>query len=218
MKRIKSIVAILLVCVLALSFAACKKTKQPTEKKNFDKQYENIHFYYQQGYPDNWEITYGNDGLELRVLDTKGSQEGNLCAKLFPNDSDKVSYCIYNYDTDSMMNTLKGISGNLMDPKSTYYFNDVFTEDEEKRDSFSFTSQEPEKVYPNHFEFHKVNYKFLKDGEEWLGTFYVSNYQYTKFILITMEAEKSVWDAQQETFGLMMEDFAFAGFETKDGK
>ena len=210
----KSIIAILMVAVMCLSLFACNKDKVDEEKHIYENRYVNQRYYYSQGYPDDWTLTFGQDDFALATLNVNnGSQSGYLCAKFFPlNDTSDVSFTIYKYDTTSMMNTLNGISARLTNSSSDYYLNDVFVDGDNIRDSFTFTS-DIESENPNHFQFHTANYKFVRDGEDWRGKFYVSTANSTWFFLVCMEATEAKWDAAYEVFSLMIQDFGFEGFE-----
>lgn len=221
-RTIKILVAAVLAMVIALSMFACKKDDGPKETHIFENRYINQRFYYSQGYPDDWRFTAGNDEYELAELKTYGNTEGYLCAKFFPVGADgqpdpDVSFSVYKYNTNSMMNTLNGITENLMNPDSTYYLNDVFVEEEMTRDSFVFTT-EWEQEKPNHFQWNTANYKFVRDGEDWTGKFYVSTGNATWLFLVCMETKDSKWDATLKTFQDMMSDFGFEGFEKTDEK
>ena len=126
-----------------------------------------------------------------------------------------MCFTVYKYNTKSMMNTLNSITDNLMNPSSDYYLNDVFVEEERPRDSFTFTSQEATPENPNHFQFNTALYSFVRDGEDWKGKFYVSTAQSTWLFLVCVEAKNAKWDESYEIFKLMMEDFAFEGYETE---
>ncbi|MBO4326966.1 MAG: hypothetical protein J5950_06820 [Clostridia bacterium] len=217
-RRIKILVAAVLTIAMALSMFACKKAETPKETHIYENRYINQRFYYSQGYPDDWTFSAGDDQYQLADLNTYGNTEGYLCAKFFPKDSGyngDVSFTVYKYNTNSMMNTLNGITENLMNQNSVYYLNDIFVEEDLQRDSFTFTTDwEPEK--PNHFQWNTANYKFVRDGEDWNGKFYISTGNNTWFFLICMETKVEKWDANLETFGLMMSDFGFEGFEKSD--
>lgn len=211
----KAIIALLLVAAMALPLFACEKDQVPADTHIYENRYENKRYYYSQGYPEDWTVSFGENDYELATLNLRNnSQEGVLCAKLFPllNTSD-VSYTIYKYNTKSMMNTLNGISANIMNSNSDYFLNDVFVEDGLERNSFVFTSDGPETEYPNRFQFHTADYSFVRDGEDWKGKFYVSTCNSTWFFLICMEAKRTEWDSAYSVFSLMIQDFGFEGFE-----
>ena len=218
--RIKILVAVLLVIAMALPMFSCKKDQQVTVSHIFEKRYINQRFYYSEGYPDDWAYSIGEDDMHIAELSTRGNTEGYLCAKFFPEASGyngDIAVTIYKYNTNSMMNTLNGITDNLMDPESNYYLNDVFVEEELTRDSFTFTS-DPASEKPNHFQWNTANYSFVREGEDWKGKFYVSTGNNTWFFLVCMEAKTTVWDENLSTFNDMMADFGFEGFEKSDEK
>ena len=221
-KRIRIVVAALLVLVMSLALFACHKETQYVEERNYEKRYDNDKFYYVVGYPDDWSVMYGESGKELAELNVKnGNQEGYLCAKLFPStegDVGNVVYTIYKYDTKSMMNTINDITERLMNEDSDYYLNDVFVEEGRERASFVFTSPEYVKENPNHFQFNTAQYRFVRNGEDWRGKFYVSSSNSTWMFVICVEARETEWDASYEIFNKMMEDFTFRGYEASEDK
>ncbi len=218
--KVKILVAVLLVVVMAVPMFSCKKDETVKVTHVFENRYINQRFYYSMGYPDNWVYSTGEDDLQLEDLSTYGNTEGYLCAKYFPQDegyTGDVAVTVYKYNTNSMMNTLNGITTNLMTEGSSYYLNDVFHEGEILRDTFTFTSDAASEK-PNHFQWNTANYSFVREGEDWKGKFYVSTGNNTWFFVVCMEAKVDKWDANVSIFNDMMKDFGFEGFEKSDEK
>lgn len=219
-KSWKILIALTLVVMAVCSLGACKKDKKEAGPTSiFSNQHENISFYYKQGYPDDWNVSEGEEGKEIRELEglKNATQRGYYCANFFPKNenSENVSYAIYKFEHGKMMSTLNSIAANLMDPESEYYFNDTFYADkaEGPRKSFSYTSNEYtfNKFHTNDYNY--VSYTFVKGGEDWRGTWYVTTGQSTWLYLVVTEAKADVWESVQPTFTDMLNDLAIIGFE-----
>lgn len=223
MKRVlRSALALALIALLAVSMFACSKEKEEEDTTIFDNQIVNNRYYFQQGYPDDWAYTQGEDGLELRELDVTSSKSaGWLCTKIYPKSGDDQVYMIYKYDSGSDLTTrndfvkdIKNVSGN-----SLHAFNDIFYEESGlPRDTFVLASTEDKTTTFNQIQWDYADYTFVKDGEDWKGTFYVTvSGQAGEFMVVTCEAKATVWDTAKANFDQMMEDFAFVdmGASTK---
>ena len=238
MKKVNKIILILIAAAMLTGMVSCGTDRSgngnglltappvPTDDPDayqlepnhiYENRFTQLKFYYSAGYPEDW--TYAGDENEaLEQLNATGMMEGILCAKFYPKITGRngnVAVTIYRYNTGSLMNTLNGITANLMTEGSGYYLNDVFHEGELLRDAFTFTSDADSEKY-NHFQWNTANYSFVREGEDWKGKFYVSSGNSTWFFLVCTEATADVWDEYSEIFNNMMNDFTFEEIMTKD--
>ncbi len=219
MKRvIRTALSLVLIAVLAVSMFACSSKKAlKGDESIFENQIVNDRYYFQQGYPDDWTYTQGENSTPIRELDmVYGGHEGVLCTKVYPKNNDDMVYTIYKYKNNSTTGVISGYMQSLMADSgaSNYPFNDIFFE-ETARDTYVLTSETPDNVFYSQIQWGKADYTFVKDGEDWKGSFFVTiPPEPYWFIVVVCEAKASAWDGAQETFNQMLEDLYFPGFAT----
>ncbi len=228
-KRVlRTALSLVMATILAVSMFACApEQEEPEDEKVFANQLVNDRYHFSQGYPEDWDYTQGEGGIAIRPFLTGRKGEGFLLTKFVPKNNDNVVYTVYKYDTGSDISRPNDWMKNLMDTldpsqgTSTYAFNDVFTEEADApRDTYMMTSSEYENIrYIPQVEWRKVEFTFVRDGEDWNGSFFVTQASEAGwFFLVVCEAKANAWDAAQTTFTDMLKDFRETGRGGKNEK
>ena len=232
----KNFLTKVLLCVLAIiavfSFAGCGEEPGSEISKSYlyDKQYENKRYYFTQGYPNDWKVSEGNDGIFLVDIEHPIFQDMGLVSQ-FAKDNAKYSvYCLkYNFMTASLNDYVMGLLGK--DAQYGFEFNKYFFDDKEYtpsddggREAFvwddtieSKADLEDKTVAHENtgYQFCQLTYTFTVDGVDWKGTMNVVGAK-EGFYIITAEAAANVWDAEFKTMSNMLGDFHITGWETKE--
>ena len=236
----KKLLTKVVLCMLALvslfSFVGCSEEKEQAsaDQKDYihEKQYENIRYYFSQGYPNDWKVEEGEDGVFLVKSEHGNFNDMGLVSKF---SKGKAKYSVYtlksNFMTASEYDYVWGLLGK--DIENPYEFNKYFYDDKEytpsdegMREAFVWdkTIENIDELYNdeykfvdenNDIEFCQLTYSFTVDGVDWKGAMFVTAAK-EGFYVITTEAEASVWDSEFKTMTKMVSDFHITGFETKE--
>lgn len=212
MKRVlKTVLSLMLIAALAMSMFACsEKEIESDDEAIFEKQKSFDRYLFKQGYADDWQFFTGEDGHGLSELTTlDATHEGDLVVKFTPKSGDNMKYSIYYYNTNQVTVSDESFMDGLMQELSSYSFNTVFFE-EEARDTYTLTSDEFKQVeYSHNDNWYTFSYTFINEDEaDWKGaTYVITSSEGCKYFVISCEAEASVWDAADEVFQKMLEDF-----------
>lgn len=240
----KKLTVRILLCLLALvslfTVVGCKEEKPIAESYLYDKQLNSNRYYFEQGYPDSWTLNQGPDGNYLKKIEqyvdgTKNQfiSDCGLVAQISPtNNADKVKYSVYSLKYPFMRSTsgdfLLGLVGESND--YPFHLNQLFLDDPENKERAGFVFDvdlkgadgkiDDEKlkntsVFYNKIQFQKAAYTFTVDGVDWKGMMFVTLAK-EGFYVITLESEKSVWDANYAEMENMLKDFRLRGWETKE--
>lgn len=234
----KKLLTKVILCVLALvslfAFVGCSEEEgAPADQKDYihEKQYENKRYYFSQGYPNDWKVAEGEDGVFLVKSEHKSYNDIGLVSQFSKGKAKYSVYSLkYNFMTASEYDYVMGLLG--QDPENPYEFNKYFYDDKEytpsdegMREAFVWdkTIENIEdldnKEYTfeddnNEILFRQLTYSFTVDGVDWKGAMFVTAAK-EGFYVITTEAEASVWDSEFKTMTKMVSDFHITGFETK---
>ena len=222
LKRVlRKALSLVMIAVLAVSMFACNGGEKETEEeKVFANQLVNDRYRFSQGYPEDWDYTQGNGGTAMRTFYPTARSEGWLLAKLVSKTNPNLVYTVYKFDPGSDISTTSEWMNNLMnkvDPNkgtASYIFNEVFTEEADMpRDTYVMTSADYSSAYyVPQVEWFEVDFDFVKDGEDWKGSFHVTKASEAGwFFLVVCEAKATEWDANQTVFADMLKDFRDIG-------
>ena len=203
---LKVVVMSCLAGVMALSVFGCKKEVVVNNK--LPKQYENIVYYFDQGFKEGWTLTGDPDG-KYSVADEDLVIEIN-------KDSDPESgrYCVYKQKEHSdipMTSSLQAMYKIVVNPEHELYFNTRMG----VRENFEITNDKPIDVTYNGYQFYSATYTFTKDGADWQGQFYLLPHG-RQYYVIAYEASVAKWPEFEPDFIDMLKDFWTKGFESSD--
>jgi hypothetical protein len=206
-KKILKIVAMsCLAGVMALTAFGCKS--EPVEDNKLAQQYENIIYYFRQGFKDGWKLTGDPDG-KYSIPDEDLVIEINKEA-----DPTSGRYCVYKQKEHSdipMTSSLQAMYGIVTNPEHELYFNTRMG----VRDDFKLTNEEPIDVTYNGYQFYSATYTFTKDGADWQGQFYLLPHS-RQYYVVAYEAAVAKWAEFEPDFLDMIQDFWSTGFESGD--
>lgn len=231
----------ILLCLLALvslfAVVGCdgEDGELPKETYIYKNQLNSIRYYFEQGYPDDWQVKQGENGNYIKQITqyvdgTKNNyiQDCGLVAQFVPTaNSDKAKYSVYSLKYPFMRATggdfLLGLVGKSNDYKLS--FNDLFIEDVDNkpREAFVWATEIEDTeesitsttVRYNKMQFQKVGYSFTVDGVDWKGIMLVTPSK-EGFYVITIEAAADAWDANYKVMEQMLSDFRMRGWETRE--
>lgn len=205
-KVLKVVVISCLAVVMALVSFGCKE--EPVIENKLPQQYENIIYYFRQGFKDGWTITGDPDG-KYSVA------EQDLIVSINKDaDPDSGVYYVYKqkeHQDIPMTSSLQAIFGIVTKPEHELYFNTKMG----TRENFEITSSEPIDVKYNGYQFYSATYKFTKDGADWQGQFYVLP-DSRQYFVVAYEAATAKWGEFEPDFKDMINDFWKTGFESGD--
>ena len=166
-------------------------------------QYENVVFYFRQGFMDGWTLIGDPDGKY-------SNPDENLIIEIVKDsDPEAGRYSIYKQEEtknfDPAMASLSKSYEALTDPESLFYFNLRLG----TRENFVITNEEPMDVVYNGYQMRSAAYTFTEDGADWQGQFYVLPFDRTYFIL-AWEARADVWADYEPDFQKLLDDFWIA--------
>ncbi len=203
---LKVVVISCLAGIMALATFGCEK-EEVIENK-LPQQYENIIYYFRQGFKEGWTITGDPDG-KYSVAD-----EDLIISINKDADPDSGRYCVYKqkeHQDIPMTSSLQAIFGIVINPEHELYFNTRMG----VRENFEITSSEPIDVTYNGYQFYSATYKFTKDGADWQGQLYVLP-DSRQYFVVAYEAATAKWAEFEPDFKDMINDFWKRGYESGD--
>ena len=205
-KILKVVVIGCLAGVMTLTAFGCKK--DPVVENKLDKQYDNIIYYFRQGFKQGWKLIGDPDG-KYSIPD-----EDLVIEIIKDSDPESGRYCVYKqkeHDDIPMTASLQGIYKLVVNPDHDLYFNTKMG----TRDDFVITNDEPISVVYNGYQFYSATYTFTKDGVDWQGQFYVLPHG-RQYYVIAYEATVAKWAEFEPDFLDMINDFWSKGYESGD--
>ena len=241
-KLISIVVASLLVVCFAVALFGCKpKTLHFIDENGvLPNQYENLRYYFQQGYRPDWTITRmdadkrildrdtglilvmaplvstidadGNVTVEEEVItDADGNQ--TKVQKLV----DGVEYCVYFHNGEgiTMTTSRNDVVKWLQDPESKFYFNNKHYNGSPRETFLEKGDPEIFTARYSKLQFSTVAYTFTKDGENWRGVYNIVM-QGVEYFIVTFEAKAELYDKYYDAYYETIGDFRMKGWETSD--
>ena len=234
-RTLKVVIAGLLVLASAFAMFGCsgKNDSQADEDGVLPNQLVNMTYYFQQGYRTDWKVKQydeANNGkminrdtglvLELVPVEVISTDaDGNVTE--YGSEIAGVEYTVYYYKSGNradaniyMTSTREEMVSWALDPENTgFYFNTNYYIDESRETFLQKGDVEPFTCKYSKLQFSQVSYTFTRDGEEWMGTFYIVTGK-QEFFIITYEAKKDLFEQYRDQMLETIGDFRKKGWET----
>ncbi|MBE7056610.1 MAG: hypothetical protein E7388_04125 [Ruminococcaceae bacterium] len=210
--QIKKVLKVVLLCcltvILAVSVFGCKGKEGPN-KYNLPNQYQNIIYYFEQGFHEGWSLVGDESGKysipeEKLVIEIKKDED--------PNSARYAVYKQKEHDDMPMTSSLRSMFALTVNPEHDLYFNKNMG----VREGYTITSADPIDFILNGNQYYSATYTFTKDGAEWQGQYFLLPHG-RQFYVVCYESTVATWATYEPIFKEMMNDFRPIGFESEQG-
>lgn len=229
-KILKIAIASLLIIACALSMFGCKGkgSQHDTKTGKLPNQYENLRYYFQQGYRTDWCIKEVDS--DKRMLDretglvmvltpatAEEKTDENGKAKTVYTPIDGVEYCIYYYNGEGIMMTTSrsDIVTWLQDADSKFFFNNKHYRTSPRDTFFQVGEAVTTTAEFSKLQFSTISYTFTKDGEDYVGVYNLVMAGLEYFV-VTFEAKEDLYAQYKDQYLETIGDFRRKGWETSD--